>query len=376
MNNRVKILYLYENLNIGGAEQLLLTTLKYLNRNKFYPVVYCIGEKGQISEEIEELGIKVVSLKRKVSLWNVRVIDALARIFRRENPDIVHCHLFYANYFGRIAAIFARVPIIIITEHGTSSNFKKFYHHWIDFLLSFFTSKIIVVSKAVQRYLARHTLILPYKTTIIYNSVDFDRFDNAYEMDKGLIRRRLGFVDSCLLIGCVSNLAPWKGQFFLLRAFAEVVKPFPNAKLGIVGRSTPCFKSQLEAFVQKNGLSENVYFLGERRDIPEILKALDIFVFPSLAEGLGISLLEAMYMGLPAVASRTEGILEIIEDNRDGILVPPGDSNALAEGIITLLKDPDKRRRICDNAAKKARSFSSPLSYIKRLESCYEDLIS
>lgn len=367
----IRILYLYENLHIGGAEQLLLTTLKYLNHDKFNPVVCCISEKGKIGSEIEKLGVPVRVLNRKVNLWNIRIILDLVKIFKREKPDILHSSLFYPSYFGRITALFTKIPIVIITEHGTHSNFKKFYHHWIDFILSFFTTKVVAVSRAVKEYLLRYALIPEQKIAVIHNAIDFERFNTAFGMDKNLVRQKLGFLESNFLIGCVSNLAPWKGQLILLQAFSRVIRYFPSAKLCIVGRNAASFRQELEAFVQKNKFGESVYFLGERRDTPWILRAFDIFVFPSLTEGLGISLLEAMYMGIPAVASSTEGILEIIENNENGILVPPGDFKELAKEIIILLKDKDKMQRIGCNARKKIEMLFSPKTYIEKLELFY-----
>lgn len=371
----IKVLYLCENLKIGGAEQLLLTTVKYLDRSKFLPVVYCIGEKGEIGQEMEQNNIMVVALNKKASLWNIPIVFNLRRIFRLEKPDILHTHLFYANYFGRIAAILARIPATIITEHGTYSNFKKFYHHFIDYILSFHTSKIIAVSKAVKGYLLRYTLISSRKISVVYNAVDFERFDTAYAGDRGFIRQKLGYSSEDLLIGCVSNLAPWKGQLSLLGAFLKVIKHFPFAKLIIIGRDSAGFKDKLVYFVKENSITDNVYFFGERRDIPEILKAIDIFVFPSLTEGLGISLLEAMYMGLPAVASATEGILEIIENNKDGVMVLAGDPEMLAEKIIMLLKDRQKMEEIGLNAREKIKLLFSPSSYIDNLETLYNNTV-
>lgn len=372
----IKVMYLYESLKVGGAEQLLLTTLKYLDRNKFLPVVYCIADKGGIGLEIEaQTGIIVNSLNKHCRLWSVGTLFDLVHILIKEKPRILHTHLFYANYFGRIASIFAKINSVIITEHGTHSNFKKFYHHLIDFILSFFTYRVIAVSKAVEKYLCKYTHILPGKITVIHNAVDFDRFEKVKESDKYSLRKQFGFSDSDFIIACVSNLAYWKGQFFLLQAFAEIKNSLPSLKLLFVGRDTEGFQNQLVAFCRQNGLCESVYFLGERRDIPEILRASDIFVFPSITEGLGISLLEAMYMGLPAIASNTEGILEVIEDDKDGILMPAADPRSLASKIGMLLGDDNKIKILGNNARDKVKKYFSPEGYIQQLESVYEELI-
>lgn len=369
----VKILYLYQTLAVGGAEQLLFTTLKYLDRSDFTPLVYCIGENGQLGEEIEGLGISVKALNKKIYLSNLEIVQDLVKIFKKEKPDILHTNLFYPNYFGRIAAIFSGVPVVVVTEHGTHSNFKNFFHHGIDFMLSFFTKKLIAVSHAVEKYLRRYSMIPSRKITVIYNAVDFDRFDKAYVLDKDSVRQKLGFSNSDILIGSVSNLAPWKGQDFLLRAYSKVIKNFPQAKLCIVGRNNAGFMEQLEVFTKKNGIYDNVFFLGERRDIPEIMRAFDIFVFPSLTEGLGISLLEAMYMGLPAIASSIEGILEIIDNNQNGILVPSGDYDILYKKILLLLENKDTMQRIGLNAREHVKRFFSPHSYIEKLQQLYKN---
>lgn len=365
-----KILYLCESLKIGGAEQLILTTLKYLDRNKFYPVVYCIEDRGELADEIKNIGINVNNLNKKLYLWNILIIFDLLRIFNKEKPDILHTHLFYANYFGRIAALFFRIPIVIITEHGTYSNFKRFYHYWIDSFLVLFTDKIIAVSYAVKRYILKHSIIPSSKITVIYNGVDMDRFDSVFNLDKLATKRKFGFIESDIVIGCVSNLAPWKGQFILLQAFVRVAEKIPNVTLCIVGRDANGFKSLLETFTLKNGLSEKVHILGERRDIPQILRSFDIFVFPSLTEGLGISLLEAMYMGLPAIASNTEGITEIIEHQKDGILFRPADIAALSESIFVSINN-NRIKNISINAREKIIEKFSPRHYINELQSLY-----
>ncbi len=367
----IRVLYLYENLNIGGAEQLLVTTLKYLDYGKFKPLVYCIGKKGRLAEEVEKNGIPVKLLNKKSSLYNIGIVLELIKIFKRERPDVLHANLFYPGYFGRIAAFFAGVPVVIVTEHGTHSNLKKWYHYCIDFTLSFFTTKIIAVSCAVREYLLKYSRIRADKISVIYNAVDFERFDSVYDTDKDLIRSKLNFPGSDFLIGAVSNLAPWKGQHILLEAFRDVLKTFPEARLYIIGRDNNGFQHRLEKFAQENNFLEKVHFLGERRDVPQILRALDAFVLPSLSEGLGISLLEAMYLGLPAIASGTEGVLEIIEDNKDGLLFPPGDCKALAEKLIEVLKDREKAASLGVNAREKIKKRFSPQGYIEKLSALY-----
>jgi glycosyltransferase involved in cell wall biosynthesis len=366
-----KILYLCQTLGIGGAEQLLLTTLKYLDKERFQPVVYCIGEKGAIGEEIEKTGTAVCAMNRRIYLWNIGIARALVKIFRKEKPDILHTNLFYPNYFGRVAAMFARVPIVIATEHGTYSGCKKSYHYLIDFILSFYTTKIIAVSEAVKRYLMIHALIPAKKITVVYNAIDFDRFEKTRKDGKDSAKKKLGFSDTDFLIGCVGNISPWKGYLYLLEAFKAVLGDIPQAKLCIVGRDNLGFRGQLEEFTGDNGLRKSVNFLGERRDIPEILNVLDLFVFPPVTEGLGISLLEAMYMGLPVIASRVEGVSEVVEDEKDGILLPPAQSRLLAEKITGLYRDKNTMLKIAGNARAKIESRFLPKDYIRSLESLY-----
>ncbi len=351
---------------------MLLTTLRHLDFNKFFPVVYCIEAKGEIGKEIEGLGVNVHMLNERAHILNLRIAWKLFWAFRSERPDILHSGLFYPNYFGRIAALLAGIPVRIITEHGTYSNFKRFYHFCIDFVLSVFTTKIIAVSEAVKEYLSRHSGIPRRRVAVVYNAVDSRRFDEALGKDRGSVRRQLGLSDNALIIGSVSNLAPWKGQLVLLQAFDIIANNFPEAQLVIAGRDALGFQRQLEFFAARKKLEKNVFFLGERRDIPEILRALDIFIFPSLTEGLGISLLEAMYMGLPVIASSTEGILEVVRHNRDGVLIPAGDYRALARQACTLLGDQEKMQQFGRNAREKIKQEFSPEIYIERLESLYK----
>ncbi|MDD4899306.1 MAG: glycosyltransferase [Candidatus Omnitrophica bacterium] len=374
MREKIKILYLCESLKVGGAEQLVLTTIKNLDRSLFSPAVYCLHEKGMIGQEIEKQGVKVFTLEESLNLFNFKIIYELFKVFKKEKPGILHTHLFYANYYGRIAALFSAIPVRIITEHGTHSNFKKFYHHMIDFVLSFFTSRIIAVSLAVKRYLCRFSFIPQSKISVIYNAIDTDRFDLAAGLDKNSLRQKFGLSDSELVFGCISTLVPWKGQDFLLKGFASVAKRFPSAKLCLIGRDDAGFKSDLQAYVRRNDLEKNVLFLGERRDIPEVLRLLDIFVMPSLTEGLGIALLEAMYMGLPSIATNTEGIAEIVEHQKDGLLFKRGDLEGMTNAMLTLASDKEKARQIGSNARLKVDQLFLPRHYMDGLQSLYRQL--
>ena len=171
-----KILFLFVHLNYGGAEIGLLTTLKSLDKSRFDPIVVSIEKKGIVGEMIEKSGFKVIYLNDKARIFNIPLIPKIVRILRSEKPDILHTSLFYANFFGRIASLFKKPPIIVSEERSMYTE-KKFYHVILDKILSVFTNKIIVCSKSVLDFTSKQEKIEKNKFHLIYNAVDQERFN-------------------------------------------------------------------------------------------------------------------------------------------------------------------------------------------------------
>jgi glycosyltransferase involved in cell wall biosynthesis len=368
---KIKVLFLYWHLDYGGAEVGLLTTLRHINRERFQCTVLCMEKKGPIGVEIEKLGIKVIYLNSAPRLFNIILVWKVFCILRKLEIDILHTSLFYANFFGRVASLTRKIPITI-TEERSMYYEKKIYHVWIDRLLARFTDKIIVCSMSVLNFTMKQEKIPFEKFYLIYNGVDEDRF--SISSSKSELRRRYGFSADQFIIGTVGSIIPKKGHKFLIEAARNFCPQMPDCKVLIVGEGSS--KKDLEDLVQKENLTDFFVFMGARKDIPELMKLMDVFVLSSLQEGFPRVLVEAMYMGLPVIASSVSGVPELVLDGETGFLVPPGNSKSICEKVLILNSDNDLRNKMGTKARERIQERFLSKHYLNKLEALYDDLIT
>jgi len=331
-----------------------------------------------LKEELDSLTIPVHYLGlRSIFDWR-RGLWRLTRLFRRHPPDIVHTHLLYANFYGRLAAILARVPAIVTTLHSVE------YSHWsydrlrfkirkiIDMAIGrLFNNGFIAVSRAVRDDYIRHC---GFKNiVVIHNYLDPGTVQSLPSESIAAVRREFGCGEDAFVLLHVGRLAWEKGQRTLLLAMPEILKAVPRARLVIVGDGPE--EESLGAMARSLGLKDVVIFAGRRRDLPPLLGMSDVFLFPSISEGLGIALLEAMAAGLPVVASRVEGIIEVVQHESNGFLVPPDDPSALAAAVIRLSADPDLRRTLGRGARYTVEQQFSVATGLANLEAFYESVV-
>lgn len=365
----INILYLFVTLPIGGAEEHLLTVLKNLDLTQYNPTVCCIREKGVIGEEIENRGIAIISLNRKSKSWDFRIIMDILRIIQTKNIHLIHTHLYHANMYGRIAALISKIPAVV-TEHNVYPMYK-FKRRIINWLLAKKTNKIIAVSNMVKDYIVSRDWIAPSGVEVVYNGIDIAAFDSS--IGKKEARERLGLDKDTPLIGIVARLSRQKGHVYLFRAMAMIREEVPDARLIVVG-SGPLEQS-LKEEVSMLGIDSAVSFLGARRDVPVILKAMDLFVLPSMWEGFPVALLEAMASGLPVVAASVGGVGEVVKDGETGFLVQPKDEESLGRRIISLLEDEEKSLEFGANGKRLVEGKFSSVSMVKHLEYIYNSVI-
>jgi len=366
---RKRILFLMVHLDYGGAEVGLLTTLKNIDRERFDCRVLSIEKRGRIGGQIEKEGFEVIYMNENARLYNLPLVFKIVNVLKRYKPDILHTSLFYANFFGRVASLFNR-PHAIITEERSMYTEKRFYHIMLDRLLSRLTDKIIVCSKAVLDFTIKQEGIDPEKFYLIYNAVDADRFNIIQTKDA--LRAGYGFDGGDFIVGTVGSVIPKKGHKILIEAAAELNKRIPSLKIIIVGDGQG--RQGLEKMVSGAGLKNKVIFLGSRNDIPELMRTMDVFALPSFQEGFPRTLIEAMYMSLPVVASEVSGIPEIVSDGVNGLLVAPGDTQGLTEKIFMLYESAKLRDSLGIQARKKVESGYMPENYARRLEQLYSVL--
>lgn len=360
----IRIMYVILGLETGGLEKIVFNLISSLNKDKYLLYICCLDKLGSLSSRLVSRGIKVVLVKRKPGI-DLVLPFRLASLFKKEKIRIVHPHNECAYFYGLLGAKLARVPIVIYTEHSRPTPDTKRLMIMRK-ILSLATDKIVTVSDSLKKKLTIYEKISPHRIKVIVNGADSKIFSPKNNGSK--MKKELGLNYSDLILGIVARLYPEKNHRCLLSAFSYVVKEIPNVKLIIVGDGE--MKGELEKLTLDLKLDKNVIFLGNREDVPEILSIFDIFILPSLREGLPLSLIEAMAMAKPIVATNVGGNHELVRDSVNGLLVPSGDSKSLSTAIVSLLRD-KKRMQIMGEAG---RRFFEQNYTLDRMVKNYEDI--
>jgi glycosyltransferase involved in cell wall biosynthesis len=386
-----KIIHIITRLDSGGSA--LNTLLSCLGLAPHYRLTLIYGlarESGmtrsesatvaKLREKAEQLGVTckpLPSLIRSISpIHDAATFVELFRHFRREKPQIVHTHTSKAGILGRFAAKLACVPIIVHTPHG-----HVFYGHFkplianmfllIEKICAAFTHCLIALTPAEKSDYIKYSLCRSQKIVVIHSGVSLERFLRT-NIDLNLKKRVLGVNRIGAVVGTVGWLLPVKGSLHLLRAMDLVWKKHPQTHLIYVGKGA--LENRLKAETHRMGAPSLVTFAGWRNDVHEIMPVLDIFVLASLNEGMGRVLVEAMAAGRPIVASRTGGIVDLVKDGQNGLLVPPGDEAALADAIIQLLENPQLADKMGKNGKNYCKKYSDQ-AMVAKLINLYGSLL-
>jgi glycosyltransferase involved in cell wall biosynthesis len=369
-----RILNVIETLGLGGAEHLLVTMHRHLDRERFEPSVACLFGPNPLAKDLRRLGVPVHELGLAGPRELVTGILRLRRLVLKERFDVVHTHLYYANVVGRCGA--CGIARVVTTLHNPD------YTHEDPGTLVFRGKKLLdrLTGKWINRALVAVSddvrndfeQQLGFSgVQVIPNYIDLKDFKESLDrLDREDVRQKLGLEEHDVAVLHVGRLHPQKGQDLLVDAFARARQKVPRLVLFLVGEGK--FREGLEERTRAANLSEAVRFGGARRDIVPYYKAADIFVFPSRYEAFGIALLEAMAAGLPVVASRTGGIPELATEGA-ALLVPVGDVNSLASALASLAEDPARRACLGTAARARAASFDVRL-HLPRLEQLYASL--
>lgn len=355
-------------LPVGGVEKRLLAVLKRL-KDEFDVEVICIHSRGKLAPLFEEAGIPVTVIPFKGRLHPVSLYK-LASYLRKNRVDIVHTHMYRPNISGTLAARLAKVPVVISNVHNVD--------HWdtprqvfMDRLFHTLRDRIIAVSHAVRNDILKKSKAPPEKTVVIYNGINMEDF-SPKEEDIFWLRRSLKLPREAFVVSLIARLVPAKSHKNLFKAVSHIEKISKNILALIVGGGG--YRSELEKVAKELGL-ERVWFLGERSDVPLLLKITNLSVLPSSKEGFSNVILESMAAGTPVVASEVGGAREAIEPFHTGVLVKYGDVESLQAVILGLLGSPRNRISIKTKARKmveKRFSIEEMAAQTKRL---YLDLL-
>ena len=371
MMPKIKLILLVEDFRVGGLERVVETIFYGLDREKYDPCIWCLARGGELYHKLFRKGEKVKLLKVK-TYHNPLNIFKLSFLLRKNKIQILHTHGYFASTIGRVSAFFARTPIVIAHAHTTYFSFSK-RNKFVEKSLSHFTDRIVCVSKAVQKFVVEVEKIHPSKTCLIYNAAvvpDTRNLDEQTESERSL----LGITNNDFVAVSVASLTSHKGHHILLDAAAIIMRKYPHFKLLTVG--TGPLRGELEKHAKRSGIFNNTIFAGLKENVFPLLKFANIFVLASTErEGLGIALIEAMAAGLPLIGTRIGGIPEVIEEDVNGLLVAPGDAEALAAAIKTLIDSKELAERMGRQGEKMYHEKFSVPQMIRKLESLYDKLL-
>lgn len=366
---RARVLYLSHAFMVGGAEEMVFNLVRHLPP-RFEPVVGCIHQAGPIGEEIRRTGVPFDVLGLDPGWRRPMDVIAIRRYLSRLRPTIVHTFLLTASLYGRLAAILARVPIVIGTEVNVYAN-KQRHHALAERALLRGTDAVIVSAESVRDFYIDQIRADAAKIEVVYNAVDWAQL--ATTADRTQTRAALNLPLDATVIGIIARLTPQKAHHILFDALAQT-PTLGAAHLVVIGDGE--LRRDLEAHVAQRGIGGRVHFLGARRDLGDLLAAVDIFVMPSFWEGLPLSMVLAMGAGLPVVATRVAGIPEVVQDGCTGLLVEPGDRGALGAALGRLVDSPALRAQLGAAAQAYVRPRFGTQGYVDAVSSLYDRLLA
>jgi len=391
---KTKIIHIITRLDKGGSAETTLQTVSLLNQKKYELfLAHGLSLESNMSNMEKELverdlslakakNVKVFtipSLVRRLSFKNdLLAFISIYRLIKRIKPHIVHTHTSKAGWLGRLAAFLARVPIIIHTPHG--HVFHSYYGPFLtkifviaERILSLMTDRITALTDRERDEHLEQGIASIEKFVIVHSGVMLQQIMNMnIDVERG--KKKLGIPQNSIVIGAVGRLVPIKGHKFLVSAAKRIIREFDNTVFVFVGDGY--LKSRLERQAEYLGVRKNIIFTGWRKDVIEALNLFDILVLPSLNEGMGKVLIEGMALGKPIVASSVGGIIDLVEDGDNGILVPPRDSNALEEAILKLIRNKNLAQKLGKNGKARVYPEYDTFVMVRQIEDLYEDMLS
>jgi glycosyltransferase involved in cell wall biosynthesis len=368
MKKPKKILQIINNLDIGGAEQLLVSTLSRFDKTRYRITVCCLEKTGPLEVTLRQQGFQVESFNIRSPFAPVGLFK-LYRYIKKEKFSLVHTHLFKSDFLGGLTARIAGVPIWISTKHDEGTWMNPLVR-FIDRKLSLIIDVIIADSHAVKS--EAHKRGIPLSQIVVIHPSTIDRNDcTEQNIRTDDIKRELNLTPYHHLVGMVGRLHPVKGHDFFLASAKRVLQELPDTMFLVIGRGP--LRTHLHNLSQELGLMDRILFIDYHKNLFEILGILDVVVLSSLSEGFPMVVLEAMAMGKPVVATDVGGVSEALEHGVTGILVPPQDSVALAEGILGILKDPKKINSMGQRGKERLLNAFTVNHMVNEIESIYQE---
>jgi sugar transferase (PEP-CTERM/EpsH1 system associated) len=373
---RPLIAHVIYRLDVGGLENGLVNIINRIPAERYRHAIISLTDISTFRQRISRQDVALFALHKRPGN-DVAMLVKLWRIFRDLRPDIVHSRNLAAME-AQLPAWLAGVPCRVHGEHGrdvfdldgTSRKYR-----WVRRLYRPLIQRYIALSQELNDYLHIGVGVKTSRLRTICNGVDVERFRPAGETHRESVLPRGFACGDGLLIGSVGRLEAVKDQLTLVRAFSELCRQRPDERglrLVLVGDGS--LRPQIDQLVVEQGIEDRVWLAGSREDVPQLLSALDVFVLPSLAEGISNTILEAMACALPVVATRVGGNEELVREGETGFLVPRADPQAMARALLAYVDDATLRHEHGSAARKRAEDVFSISGMAERYQEVYDEL--
>lgn len=343
-----------------------------LDENRFDIIFIYFGRYDVERNLTQQIGRRVFCLfdRKQGRTFNLSILCRLVRILKEQKVDIIHCSSHECTVYGTLAAMIARTPVVLAHVRGLGKS-RRLRRKLINLLLFRRINKLIPVAHKVKEDVLKNNWFLSAdKLLVLENSVDYERFAEVAILKEDA-KQMLDLPKDAFVYGTVGRLAPTKGLSYLIEAFAKVKQQMPSAQLIVVGEGR--LRNELEQQAAGTSCADSIHFLGHRKNIPELLRAMDVFVLSSIAEGMPKTILEAMAAGVPCIGTNVGGVPEILADGESGYLVPSRDECSLADAMVELVKKTDEEvKQLVEKARQRAKSHYTHEVIVKRLEQIYE----
>ena len=366
----MKILLLTTHMNLGGIGVYVLSLAKGLAQRAHQ--VFVASSGGDLVAPLESFGVRHVTINIKTkSELSPKVIFAqrqIANIIKEGNIELIHAHTRVTQVLAHLVSKRLGMPFIT-TCHGFFKPrlFRKIFPCWGD--------RCIAISEAVREHLVNDLGAKKEKVTVVHNGVEIERFSpNRFtQAQKDKFKNNYGLRPNAPVIGTVARLSSVKGQCYLILAMKGILKLKPQVQLLLVGNGPE--KDRLVEQAKELEIENSVFFSPATLDTSVPLSVMDIFVFPSLMEGLGLAIIEAQAMGLPVVASNVGGIYSLVKDKDNGFLVRPKEPEALEAAILSLLEDRRLAQELGRRGKEQARRKFGLEQMVESIEQVYKDIL-
>jgi len=384
-DTKIRVLHIITRMIPGGADENTLQTVLLLDKACFTVDLIVGGQSDEMMlRRVENCRVVILpELVRNPSLsCDIKSFIKIMRIIRHEKYHIVHTHTAKAGILGRMAAWLCRTPIVVHTLHGTTFHramhaSEAFFYRILERLTACITDQLVSVGDDLRQIYLNAGVGKPEQYVTIRSGFEISRFrlsDAEIALRRRKIRRELGISDAAYVIGSASRLEPRKGQYYFIQSAQQLLSKYPDLVFILAGDGPSA--EELRTLAQSLRIANKIHFLGHRKDIEDVMSAMDVFVLSSLWEGLPQVLVQAAALGRPIVSFDAEGAKEIVHGGENGFVVPRGDENALTESLAYLISHPQRAREMGLRGRRFIGAEYDKEIMVRRIDELYSELLS